>query len=54
MLNLLDVGMGYVSLDHYTLFLCFLAWLSLLTSFGNVLIILFVCFFVQAYLSVYV
>ncbi len=26
---MLDVGMGYVSLDPYTLFECFLAWLSL-------------------------
>ncbi len=24
-----DVGMGYVSLDPYTLFACFLAWPSL-------------------------
>ncbi len=44
-----DVGMGYVSLDPYTLFECFLAWPSLHT----LEMFLLSGFFVQAYLSVY-
>ncbi len=47
---MLDVGMGYVSLYPYTSFECFLACRPYIPSH---FITLFVWFFVQAYLSVY-